>query len=128
MELHFATIWEAIAGEQPDAPAVVQAGVRRTWGDYEHRAARFAAGPGAAGIGPDDKVALYLHNCPEYAEAHFGALKARAVPVNVNYRYVGDEVLYLLDNSEARAVVFHSSLGDQIDRIARRARGVKLWI
>ena len=52
----------------------------------------------------------------------------RGVPVNVNYRYLEDELVYLLDNSDAEALLFHSSLGDRVAKIRDRAPLVKLWI
>ncbi len=128
MDVHFATIWEAVADEIGEHPAVVQGGRRVSWREYENRAARLAAALTAAGLGPDDKVALYLRNCPEYAEAQFAALKQRCVPVNVNYRYLDDELSHLLDDSDARAVVFHRSLGERIERVRGRHDDVALWI
>ena len=74
----------------------------------------------AAGVEPGAKVALYLYNCPEYLVAQFGAFKHRAMPVNVNYRYLDDELAYLLDDSDAEVLVFHSSLGDRVGRVRDR--------
>ena len=71
----------------------------------------------AAGLGHDSKVGLYLYNCNEYLEAQYAAFKLRAVPVNVNYRYLDDELWYLLDNADAEALVFHTSLGDRVARV-----------
>jgi fatty-acyl-CoA synthase len=126
--MHFATIWEAIADALPDSPAVVHGDVRRTWGEYDDRAARLAAAFTAAGLGPNSKVGLYLYNSNEYLETQFGAFKMRAVPVNVNYRYLDDELAYLLDNSDAEAVVFHRSLGDRVGRVAERLPGLRLLV
>jgi len=53
-----------------------------------------------------------MFNCPEYLIAQHGAFKHRAVPINVNYRYLDNELVYLVDNSDAQVLVFHSSLGD----------------
>jgi 3-oxocholest-4-en-26-oate---CoA ligase len=128
MEMHFATVWEAIADAVPDSPAVVNGAVRRSWREYDDRAARLAAAFTAAGLGPDSKVGLYLYNSNEYLEAQYGAFKMRAVPVNVNYRYLDDELAYLLDNSDAEAVVFHRSLGDRVGRVHARLPELKLMV
>jgi fatty-acyl-CoA synthase len=128
LDPHPASIWESVADAIPDEVAVVQGARRVTWRTYEERASRFAAALGEAGVGEGDKVALLMFNCPEYLEAHFGALKARAVPVNVNYRYVEDELLYVLRNCEARAVVHHSSLRERVDRIRHLVADVRLWV
>ena len=128
MEPHHATRWEALADAIPDAPALVQGAERRTWAAFEDRAARFAAALGAAGLGPGDKVGQFLFNSPAYLETWFGTLKARAVPVNVNYRYVDDELAYLLDNADARALVFHASLAERVGRVVERLGGLDLLV
>ncbi len=106
----------------------MQGTVRRTWTEFDDRAARFAAALKAAGLAPQDAVAQFLFNGPEYLETWYGALKARAVPVNVNYRYVDDELAYLLDNAEAKALVFHASLADRVARVVERLGGLRLLV
>ncbi len=128
MELHFATVWEAITDEIGDTTAVVHGDVRRTWSEFDERSARLAAAFVSAGLGPDSKIGLYLYNGNEYLEAQYAAFKMRGVAVNVNYRYLDDELWYLLDNSDAEAVVFHSSLGDRVGRVIDRLPKLKLLI
>ncbi|CAB4865983.1 unannotated protein [freshwater metagenome] len=128
MEMHFATVWEAITDEIGDATALVHGTTRRTWTQYDDRAARMAAAFVDAGLQPDSKIGLYLYNCNEYMEAQYAGFKMRGVPVNVNYRYLDEELWYLLDNSDAEALVFHSSLGDRVARVATRLPKLKLLI
>ncbi|NQY55105.1 MAG: AMP-binding protein [Ilumatobacteraceae bacterium] len=128
METHFATIWESIADAVPDHDAVVHGDRHVSWRDYEDRSARLAQSFLDAGLGPDSKVGMFMYNCPEYAETQFAALKIRAVPVNVNYRYLDEELLYLLDNADAEAIVFHASLSDRIERVRDRLPKLKLAI
>ncbi len=128
MEMHFATVWEGIADAIPRSTAVVNGNVRRTWQEYDDRAARIAAMYTAAGLGPNSKIGLYLYNSNEYLEAQYAGFKMRGVPVNVNYRYLDDELWYLLDNADAEALVFHSSLGDRVARVAGRLPQLKLLI
>lgn len=136
MEAHNASIWESVADAIPAEDAIIQQGRRRSWGDLEDRAARLAGAFAEAGVdagGPDEpgsagKVGLYLYNSPEYMEAYFAAFKLRGIPVNINYRYLDDELLYLIENSESLVVVFHSSLGDRIGRVRDRLRHVRRWI
>ncbi|MFZ4721269.1 MAG: AMP-binding protein, partial [Ilumatobacteraceae bacterium] len=73
-------------------------------------------------------IGLYLYNGNEYLEAHYAAFKMRGVPINVNYRYLDEELVYLLDNADAEALVFHSSLGDRVERIRERLPKLKLLI
>jgi 3-oxocholest-4-en-26-oate---CoA ligase len=128
MEMHFATVWESIADAIPDLPAVTHGDTTRTWSEYDERAARVATALGAAGLAPDSKVSLFMYNCNEYMESQYGVFKMRGVPINVNYRYLDDELWYLLDNSDSEAIIFHSSLGDRVARVADRLPKLKLLI
>ena len=128
MEFHFATVWESIADVLPDYTAVVHGDRRFSWAQYDERAARVAAAYAAAGLGPNSKIGLYLFNGTEYLEAHYAAFKMRGVPINVNYRYIDEELVYLLDNADAEALVFHSSLGDRVERIRARLPKLKVLI
>jgi 3-oxocholest-4-en-26-oate---CoA ligase len=128
MEMHFATVWESIADAIGDETAIVHGSTRRTWTEFEQRSARMAAAYSAAGLGPDSKISLYMYNGNEYLEAQFGAMKMRGVAVNVNYRYLDEELWYLLDNSDSEALVFHSSLGDRVARVIGRLPKIKLLV
>ena len=128
MEMHYATVWESIADEIGDRTAIVHGAVRRTWTEYDGRSARLAAAFVDAGLQPDSKVGLYLYNSNEYLETQFAAFKMRGVPINVNYRYLDEELWYLLDNSDSEALVFHSSLGDRVARVASRLPKLRLLI
>ena len=81
-----------------------------------------------AGAQRQDKVAQYLYNCPEYLESMFGLFKAALVPVNTNYRYADDELVYLWDNADAVAVVFHATFADRIEHIRDRVPRVRTWL
>jgi acyl-CoA synthetase (AMP-forming)/AMP-acid ligase II len=128
MKGHFAKIWECMATIVPQRDAVVQGQRRINWHDYEQRAARLASAFIAAGLGPDAKVGMYLYNSPAYCETNFAALKMLAVPINVNYRYLDEELHYLLENADAEAVVFHRSLGERIARVAPRLPKLRLLV
>ena len=126
---NLADIWEAVARAQPDASAVVQGAKRFTWGDFDRRANGVAARLLAcAGAEHQAKVAHYLTNAPEYLETLFAAFKSGFVPVNTNYRYTEDELVYLWDNADAIAVVFHGAFTPTIERIRDRVPGVSLWL
>ncbi|MEZ5244494.1 MAG: AMP-binding protein [Acidimicrobiales bacterium] len=128
MEMHFATIWESISDRIGDRPAITHGSDTRTWADYDDRAARIAAAYVAAGLGRDSKVGLFLYNSNEYMEAQYAAMKMRGVPININYRYIDEELRYLLENSDAEALVFHSSLGDRVANVIDRLPKLKLVI
>ncbi len=125
---NYAVVWEAVADAQPGSVAQVQGERRLTWAEMDHRADGIGRWLLGRGVGHQDKVALYLYNCPEYLEALFGALKVAAVPVNTNYRYADDELVYLWDNADAVAVVFHGDFGARIERVRARLPKVRAWL
>src|SRR6187401_1244878 len=110
----FARAWRTVAELRPDRTAVVCGDRRLTFGELDARANQLAHVLRDAGVRPDDKVAIMCVNSTEYVEAFFATQKLGAVPVNVNYRYVGAELAYLLDNSDAAAVVFHDEFGPTV--------------
>ena len=126
--LNFATIWEGIADAVGEAPAVAHGPEARDWATFENRAARLADALRCFDIGSNDKVALYLYNGFEYQEAQFAAFKQRAVPCNVNYRYLAEELEYLLDNADAKAVFFDASLRDRVAQVADRCEQLRLLV
>src|SRR5581483_1700370 len=128
-EWNFADVWETVAAVHPERPALVQGDRRLSWAELDRRANGVAAVLAGAGLGHQAKVAQYLYNGPEYIESVFGAFKAGAVPVNTNYRYTEDELLYLWDNADAEVVVFHGSFAERVEKIRSRLRvGLWLWV
>lgn len=111
---NLADIWEWSAARVPERMALVCGDERRTYGDLDARSDRLAHHLRAAGVGPGDRVALDLRNAPEYLEAMLAAFKLRAVPVNVNFRYVAGELRHVLSASRASALVFHRSLSEAV--------------
>ena len=128
MKWCFAEVFEKVASLVPDRLALINGDTRRTWREYEDRAARIAGVLRAAGIAPDSKVALYGYNSNEYLEAQFGVFKARGIPVNVNYRYVEHELLYLFDNADAEAVVFDAQFAPRLAAIRDRLPKLRLFL
>ncbi len=125
---NFADVWEVVADGLADTPAAVHGDRRISWSDFERRADGVARTLLGAGARQQDKVALYLYNGPEYLEAMFGAFKAGLVPVNTNYRYRDDDLVYLWDNSDSIAVVFHGTFSPIIERILDRVPRVATWL
>jgi fatty-acyl-CoA synthase len=125
---NFADVWETVAQQVPDAPAQVQGDRRITWAELDRRANGIAQALLDAGVEEQDKVAQYLYNGPEYLESVFGTFKAGLAPINTNYRYLDDELLYLWDNGDVVAVVFHGTFAERIENIRDRLPLVKLWL
>ena len=125
---NFPDVWEIVAEERPDDVAVVHGERRVTWRDIDRRADAVARRLLDLGAEHQDKVAQYLYNSPEYCESMFAIFKAGLVPVNTNYRYTADELVYLWDNADAIAVVFHGTFTDTITAIRDRVPRVRLWL
>jgi fatty-acyl-CoA synthase len=119
MDLNLASLLELVADAVPEKVALVHGTRRLTWTEFDQRASRLAAALAERGVAPGAKVATYLYNCPEYLEAAFAALKLRGVQVNVNYRYLKDELRYLLDNSDTEVLLFHGSLAERVAEVSQ---------
>jgi acyl-CoA synthetase (AMP-forming)/AMP-acid ligase II len=124
----FADVWEVVAEQLPDAPAKIQGDRRVTWREFDRRANGIAQHLIDAGVQEQDKVAQYLYNCPEYMESVYAAFKAGLAPINTNYRYLDDELLYLWDNGDVVCVVFHGTFVDRIEGIRDRLPRVTTWL
>jgi acyl-CoA synthetase (AMP-forming)/AMP-acid ligase II len=128
MEWHFAEALEAIADAIPDEVALVHGEVERSWGEYDQRAAALASALHAGGLRPNAKIGLLGYNSSEYLEAHFAVFKMRGVPINVNYRYTEDELVYLLQDADAEALVFDAAFAPTVAAIRGRLPLLKLLI
>lgn len=125
---HLANTLELIADSHPEQVAITQGAHTLTWRDFDLRAARFANAMAGRGIRRGDVVAIAMYNCPEWLEAFYGLLKLRAIPANINYRYRTAEMLHLLGDSDARAVIYHRSLRPEISALQKKLPAVRQWL
>ena len=125
---NFAEVYEAIAAEQPDAPALIQGETRRSWAELMDRSSGLAAGLLEAGLSHQSKVAIYTYNCCEYLEGVVATLRAGMVPINTNYRYQAAELAYLWENSDTEAVIFQGTFTEQVDGLRAQLPLVKLYV
>ncbi|MCB1029951.1 MAG: AMP-binding protein, partial [Acidimicrobiales bacterium] len=141
MSFNLAEVHEAISAANPDRPAIIWGERRWTYGELTDRSRRFANALLQRGIGiheernelaghesGQDHVALYLHNGNEYLEAMLGSFKSRSAPFNVNYRYVAEELSYLLNNAQTKVVVFHSAFAPILAEILDEVPSIELLI
>lgn len=125
---HLASVFESLADAVPDRIASIHGTNRRTYRAFEDRAARLATALAGMGVGHETKVALLMRNCPEYKEAQFAIFKNRGISINVNFRYKGEELLYLLSDSDSVIVVFQDEFHDVLAEIAADLPGVRAFI
>ena len=129
-EFTVGSVHEAIARTRPDQECLVFRDRRLTWKEVSERTDRLANHLNLAGLGchtergqlsgsesGQDHLAIYLHNGNEYLECMLASFKARVAPFNVNYRYVAEELTYLLLDSKATAIVYHSTFAPVLQSI-----------
>jgi 3-oxocholest-4-en-26-oate---CoA ligase len=139
--MNLARIQQALAAAYPDRDCVVTPTRRQSYAQVAERARRLASVLHAHGLGShrersglanhesgQDHVGLYMLNAPEYVEAMLGCYRARVAPFNVNYRYVDDELVYLLDDADAVGLVYHARYAPTLMRIRDRLPRLRLLL
>ena len=128
MDFHFNNVWTALSDAFPNRAALICEEKTVTWSQFNDRAARLASLFEKHGVTNGASVGIYMLNCNEYTEAHFGCFKQSICPVNVNYRYRAEELIYLLDNSDSEVVIYHASFAPRITEIKSSLPKIKLYI
>ncbi len=129
-QFNLATVAETVAAEFPDRPLIVHRGRTFTQGELVGRATRLASYLHAQGLGchaersqlaghevGQDLLGIYAHNGHEWLESMMGSYRARVAPFNVNYRYVHDELVYLLRDAGATALIYHAAFAPRVAEI-----------
>lgn len=121
MEYNLADLFESVADTVPGREALVHldhpgtgAERRLTYAGLDAAANRLAHHLAAQGVAPGDHVGLHLLNGVEYLQTALACMKIRAVPVNVNYRYVADELVYLYRDADLTALVFDAGFTGRV--------------
>lgn len=132
MEYNLADLFESVVDAVPDREALLYvdhpgtgAERRLTYAELDAAANRIAHHLTGAGIRPGEHLGLHLYNGVEYLQTVLGALKARIVPVNVNYRYVEEELVYLYRDADLAALVFDGEFDERVAAAAPRAPGLR---
>ena len=128
MNLDFASVWEMISDIIPDNQALICEDEVILWKDYDMQSSKIATALSNAGLSANSKAGLYLNNSNEYLIGQNAIFKIGGVPINVNYRYVAEELIYLLDNSDSEAVFYHACYSSRIKEIADSLPNIKVWI
>jgi len=128
MSWNLADLFEAVVDAVPEREALACDGRRFTFRELDDRATRLAHHLASQGVGIGDKVGVYAYNGSEYLEAWYAAYKLRAVPINVNYRYVEDELRYLFDNADLVAIVHGREFVPRIARVMTECPKLKTFV
>jgi acyl-CoA synthetase (AMP-forming)/AMP-acid ligase II len=112
----------------PENDALIHGDRTISWGELAKRSNNLIRHFQQLGLQPGDKIAFYLRNQPAYMESVVVCFKGRFVHTNINYRYTDEELLYILDNSDAAAVIFDEEFASRVEDIRDRAGKVKHWI
>ena len=108
--LNLADLFEVVADTVPERDALVAGSARLSYRQLDERANQVAHVLQSRGIAPGAHVGILAHNCVEWVESMVGCYKARAVPVNLNFRYVAPELRYVVDNADLEALIYERAL------------------
>jgi acyl-CoA synthetase (AMP-forming)/AMP-acid ligase II len=126
---NYGDLFDVVVGVvEPDQPALIHGPRQVTWREFDRRTNNLGRALIAGGAQPGDKLAFYLRNHPAYLEGVAAGFKARQVHVNVNYRYVADEVRFIFDNSDASVVVFAREFSPIVAEIRDQLPKVRRWL
>jgi acyl-CoA synthetase (AMP-forming)/AMP-acid ligase II len=128
VQWNYANVWEEVAAAHPERIAALHGDTATTWASFDRNADGLAATLLAAGLGRQSKVAQMQRNSAHYLEVMFADFKASLVPVNTNFRYLDDELLYVWQNSDTEAVVFDAEFTDVVSRVRLHLPEVRIWI
>ena len=117
MEFNAADIFEGVVDRIPDREAVVLGSTRLTYQELDARTNKAANALKKLGIKKGSHIGIYAFNCIEWLEVMLGAYKLCAIPININYRYVEEELKYLIDNADMEAVFYHKQFGAKLNNI-----------
>lgn len=120
-----ADLFESVAAAVPEREAIVCGNRRLTFAQLDDRANRLAAYFQSMGVGAGDTVGLQLYNGSEYLEGYLAACKLRAIPLNINYRYVANELRYIYDNAKLAVLMYSAPLAVEVTSVLPDYPGIK---
>jgi acyl-CoA synthetase (AMP-forming)/AMP-acid ligase II len=125
MEWNLANLFEAAVDAFGEREYLVANGVRRTYAEMEARANQLAHHLAGQGIGPGDHVGIYAYNSVEWVETAWAVFKLRAIWININYRYVKDELRYLMTNADLTALVHQREFSPLVASLVPELPGLR---
>ena len=125
MGFNIADLFERAVDAVPDRVAVICDGRRLTFKEFDEEANRLANHLRAQGFGHGDHIGIYGQNSLEWIVSMVAAFKIRAVPININFRYVEDELVYLFDNADLVVLIHGREYVDRIAAVQARVPGLR---
>ena len=117
MEFNAADIFEGVVDRVPDREAIVHGSTRLTYKELDARSNKAANALKKLGIKKGSHIGIYAFNCVEWLEIMLCAYKLCAIPININYRYVEEELKYLIDNADMEAIFYHKQFSNKLENI-----------
>ncbi|MGA1511228.1 MAG: acyl-CoA synthetase [Gammaproteobacteria bacterium] len=128
MEFNAADIFEGVVDRVPDREAIVHGSTRLTYKELDARSNKAANALKKLGIKKGSHVGIYAFNCVEWLEIMLGAYKLCAIPININYRYVEEELKYLIENADMEAIFYHKQFSKKLQNIKGQLPLLKSFI
>ena len=128
MTFNIADLLEKVADCVGDREAIIFGDSRATYTQLEQGANQMAHYLTSQGVKAGDHVGLFMYNCGEYLEGMMACFKISAVPINVNYRYVGEELSYIFTNADMVACIHGREFINTIDDIRKEVPDLKTFI
>ena len=125
---NIADMFEMVVDAAPEREALICGDYRATYKEFDDRATQMAHYLLSQGIKAGDHVGLFMYNCGEYLEGMMACFKIRAVPINVNYRYVGEELSYIFSNADMIACIHGREFVPVIENIRSQVPDMKIFI
>ena len=128
MEFNAADIFEGVVDRVPDREAIVHGSTRLTYKELDARSNKAANALKKLGIKKGSHIGIYAFNCVEWLEIMLGAYKLCAIPININYRYVEEELKYLIENADMEAIFYHKQFSRKLENIKGQLPLLKSFI
>jgi acyl-CoA synthetase (AMP-forming)/AMP-acid ligase II len=128
VSFNLADLFERVVDAAPERTAIAAGSRRLSYAGLDERANRLAHHLAGAGVEPNQHIGLMAVNGTEYVEGMLAAFKLRAVPINVNYRYVDDELRYLFNDADLVGLIYHRQFEDRVASVAPDVSGLTTFL
>jgi len=128
VQANLADLFELAVDTFPDRDYLVAEGKRRTYSEMDERANRLAHHLRSQGVRPGDHVGIYAYNSVEWVESLWAIFKLRAVWININYRYVADELRYIVSNADLVGLIHAAEFSNRVAQVGDALGGLRFCL